>query len=282
MWAGRALLYLGLAVVVLKGVTAIVAPSSAHQPSAGRAPAPSSFPAQEASAFAREFALSYLSYQSDSSSQWQDSLSQFAPAGTGTQLGGWDGQGSEQAVAAESWGMRPTSPGSASVEVGVLVAPKVGPERWLYLEVPVVARGGALAVPAAPIFVGGPRQAATGTPPEFRADQGLSSQLQGMVGAFFGAYATSDSAALGYFLAPGTRVAPLGGAVHFAGLSGLAVQAGTSPSHLAVASVSWRDPAGGASFTQDYRLSLTEIQGRWYVAGMGVLDPALMGATTGM
>lgn len=274
VWVGRALLYSVLALLLLEGLVATVRGTRA---SAVSAPHGSNFPTEQASAFAREFALSYLTYSANAPSAWADGLAGFAPRSSSAQSDGWDNAGDQRAIAAESWGLTQHSVSSASVEVGVLVEPKAGPEHWVYLEVPVVTGTGGLAVDSTPVFVGGPAQATIPVPPPFNSEPGLSNQLQGMVSAFFNAYGSSNTAALSYFLAPGTSVTSLGGTLRFSSLSSLSVRASPSATHEAVAVVVWDDPASGASLTQDYSLALTEIGGRWYVAGMGAVRPSLLG-----
>jgi hypothetical protein len=277
VWAGRVLLWLALGLILLRGVVAMVEGPGAHPSSSSHV---ASFPTAQASAFARQYALSYLTYSAAAPGAWAASLAGFSPAGSGApaDMSGWDDSGTQQAIAAESWGVTQDSPTSASVEVAALVSPKGGAEHWVYLQVPVVTSAGGFAVAATPVFVGGPPQAPAPSPPPFNSDEGLSNQLQGMVSAFFAAYGSSNTAELSYFLAPGSAVAPLGGSLRFSSLASLAVGSSTTTTHPGVAAVVWKDPASGASFTQDYSLRLSEQGGRWYVATMGSVGPALLGA----
>jgi hypothetical protein len=87
--------------------------------------------------------------------------------------------------------------------------------------------------------------------------------------AFFQAYASGDSAALGRFEVRGVSLTGLGGTVAFDSIAGLEVPPGRATRQITV-SVIWQlggpASAGITKLEVAYRMSVRELQsGKWYV-----------------
>jgi hypothetical protein len=119
-----------------------------------------------------------------------------------------------------------------------------------------------------PAWLPAPPQASP--PPAPRgSDQVAQSQLMNELPAFFQAYASGDSAALGRFEVRGVSLTGLGGTVAFDSIAGLQVPPGGVTRQITV-SVIWQlgGPASAGITTLEvaYRMSVRELQsGKWYV-----------------
>jgi hypothetical protein len=87
--------------------------------------------------------------------------------------------------------------------------------------------------------------------------------------AFFQAYASGDSAALGRFSAPGGSLTGLNGAMVFDSIARLEVPPGGTTRQI-TATVIWQVPGqgapGAAKLEMTYRMSVVDLQsGKWYV-----------------
>jgi hypothetical protein len=103
--------------------------------------------------------------------------------------------------------------------------------------------------------------------------------------AFFQAYASGDRAALNRFLAPGTSLTGLGGAVAFDSVSALTVPPGGTTRQITV-TVIWQlaEQPGSANgnlgmaskLEMTYGMSVVDLQsGKWYVKQIGASTEAV-------
>src|SRR5580658_7725880 len=96
VWALRALIWLVLIVIGVRGVIAIVLGQTTPSHSSGavtRPPAASQFPSSLAEAYAVQFASVYLNFSQATQAQRAQALANFLPSGTDPQLG-WNKAGS--------------------------------------------------------------------------------------------------------------------------------------------------------------------------------------------
>jgi Conjugative transposon protein TcpC len=251
---GRVAMWTVLAILLLRGLGAVLAPPVSN---------PSPLPSREAaladasSAFAVRFARTYLN---DPSPQ---ALSPFLAEGVHLGAG------------------RPPAPGagvaqaevSATQELGggravLTVACELRDARTLYLAVPISrSRAGEVAALGAPSIVAAPGVAGAASErsqplvgPEAPAIQAL---VEKFLPAYVSARASSD---LSYLSAPEAAIAPLGGTLELLGAPGSVSQVGDGEGRrrTVVVASRLRDPFSGATYRLDYRLVLLR-HGRWYV-----------------
>jgi hypothetical protein len=147
--------------------------------------------------------------------------------------------------------------------------------QLMQLGVPIYASSGGLVVSGAPAWLPGPAKAALPTPAQTGSDSATQAVLSNQLPAFFQAYASGNQVTLGRFLAPGTSLTGLNGAVVYHSLAAVSVPPGGSTRHI-IATVVWSVPAQGTSGQQqkggtpaqlqmNYALTVVEQNGTWYV-----------------
>jgi hypothetical protein len=242
-----------LGLLLLRGIVA--AP-------AGQAPvaaAPGLVADQASAAFAARFARAYL--EEPAAGALTPYLAEGAKLGTGRPP-----QGGELVAQAEVTETDELGDGRAVLTV----ACELRDSRTLYLAVPIVrSKAGEVAALGAPSIVAAP--AAAGADPErpqplAGSDAGA---IQALVEKFLPAYVEgSEPSDLAYFVAPGAVVAPLGGGLDLAAISGVTqLGSGEGPRREVLAAARLTDPASGATYPVVYRLEL--VRGaRWYVRGV--------------
>lgn len=243
LWVLRAVIWAVVVIVGFRGVASIV--SSVRQPSGGAAgsgagPAGNAFPASLAEAFALQFGQVYLNFSPATAGQRAADLTPFIPVGADPQFG-WNGAGSQQLQSEQVASVSVSSEHQATVTLLARVS-----SGLIELGVPVYSARGGLVVSAEPALLPAPDRA---SPPRARATAGdpaartaLAAQLPG----FFRAYASGDQQQLARFLASGSHVTGLGGAVTFGSVTGMEVPAGGAIRRIAV-SVTWELPAPPAA-----------------------------------
>jgi Conjugative transposon protein TcpC len=271
VWTFRVVVWLVLLVIGYRGVTAILlneTPASRPQPAA-TATAPA-FPVDLASAYALQFGQVYLNASPATASQRASELAPFLPPGSNPQLG-WNGSGTLTLQSEQVAGVAVRDAHNAVV---TLLARVNG--GLMELGVPVYSSAGAVGLSGEPAWLPAPKPAVPPSPaaaPEtdVTAQSALTSQLPD----FFQAYATGDQVTLARFLAPGTSLTGLGGAVTFNSLTSVAVPPGGSVRHI-VATVVWHVPgqssggsgaanASAAGLEMTYALTIVRQHGTWYV-----------------
>ncbi len=272
IWLFRGIAWAVLLVIGYRGVLAIVtgetqsgspvAPATSGTPS-------SSFPVTQADAFALQFGQVYLNYSPGEATQRASELSTFLPSGSDPQLG-WNGSGTSQLQSAVVAG---TDVRDAHHAVVTLLARVNG--QLMQLGVPIYASSGQLVVSGSPAWLPAPVRASlpTATPPA--TDSALQATLEKQLPAFFQAYASGNQVTLGRFLASGSSVTGLNGAVDFKSITSLTVPTGGSARHI-IATVTWSVPARDATgqvtkaapaqLQMSYAMTVVESNGTWYVS----------------
>ena len=272
IWLFRVIAWLVLLVIGYRGVLAIVtgetqsgtpaAPTTSGSPS-------SSFPVTQADAYALQFGQVYLNWSPADATQRASALSTFLPSGSDPQLG-WNGTGTSQLQSAV---VSSTDVRDAHHAVVTLLARVNG--QLMQLGVPIYASSGQLVVSGAPAWLPAPARASlpTATPPS--TDSALQATLMNQLPAFFQAYASGNQVTLGRFLASGSSVTGLNGAVNYHSITSLTVPTGGNTRHI-IATVIWSVPDRGANgqvtkappaqLQMSYAMTVVQNNGTWYVS----------------
>lgn len=271
IWAGRAVLWAFIIVVVVNGIRApfqrMTAPASGASPAADGQSGHPGFPRSQVSAFALEFAATYLNYDPRTAGSRSHRLASFVDEDSGGGQFGWNGGGTSHLDSAQVADVRVTDDKHAVVLLAVRVN-----GRWMQLSVPVYTSGGAspaMVVSARPALLAPPKRAALPAPPDVSEDTTVEQQLTRQLPAFFKAYAAGDSVALQRFAAGDATFRGLGDAVRFAGIKDVSVPTGGGTRHATV-TVAWRMPNSGSgtsagALEQSYDLTIVQDGGRWNI-----------------
>ena len=147
--------------------------------------------------------------------------------------------------------------------------------QLMQLGVPIYASSGNLVVSGSPAWLPAPAKASlpTATPPS--TDSALQATLMNQLPAFFQAYASGNQVTLARFLASGSSVAGLNGAVTYHSITSLTVPTGGNTRHI-VAAVTWSVPDRGANgqvtkapaaqLQMSYAMTVVQNNGTWYVS----------------
>ena len=211
----------------------------------------------------------YLNYSQQTAQQRANQLSEFLPSGADPQLG-WNGKGSSQL---QSEQVAATDVRDAHHAVVTLLARVNG--QLMQLGVPIYAASGGLIVSGTPAWLPGPTRATLPTTEPAASDANTQAVLTDQLPAFFQAYASGNQVTLGRFLAPGTSLTGLGGAVEYKSIATISVPPGGSTRHI-LATVIWSVPARGAGgqvvkggepaqLQMNYALTVVQQNGTWYV-----------------
>jgi hypothetical protein len=137
----------------------------------------------------------------------------------------------------------------------------------MQLGVPVYASSAGLVVSGAPAWLPAPARAALPSAAPAGSDSATQAVLTNQLPAFFQAYASGNQVTLGRFLAPGTSLTGLNGAVNFKSIANTRHTMAT-----VVWSVPDRNPAGQitkggppAQLQMGYALTVVKQNGTWYV-----------------
>ncbi len=271
VWLFRGVAWAVLLLIGYRGVVAILSDESrsGQAAPAASAPAASGFPVTLADAYALQFGQVYLNYNPGTAAQRGAELSAFLPSGSDPQLG-WNGQGTSQLQSEQVAG---TSVQDAHHAVVTLLARVNG--QLMQLGVPVYASSAGLVVSSAPAWLPAPARAALPSAAPASSDSATQAVLTNQLPAFFQAYASGNQVTLGRFLASGTSLTGLNGAVNFQSIANVSVPPGGATRHI-IATVVWsvpaRSPAGQvrkdgtpAQLQMSYALTVVKQNGTWYV-----------------
>jgi hypothetical protein len=271
VWLFRAIAWAVLLLIGYRGVVAIVSgESGTGQPApATSAPAASGFPVTLADAYAMQFGQVYLNYNPGGAAQRAAHLGDFLPSGSDPQLG-WNGRGTSQL---QSEVVAATNVQDAQHAVVTLLARVNG--QLMQLGVPVYASSTGLVISSAPAWLPAPARAALPSAAPAGSDSATQAVLTNQLPAFFQAYASGNQVTLGRFLAPGTSLTGLNGAVNFQSIANISVPPGGGTRHI-IATVVWSVPdrntagqitKGGppAQLQMGYALTVVKQNGTWYV-----------------
>jgi hypothetical protein len=147
--------------------------------------------------------------------------------------------------------------------------------QLMQLGVPVYASSDGLVVSSAPAWLPAPGRATLPSPANTGSDSATQAVLMNQLPAFFQAYASGNQVTLGRFLATGTTLTGLSGAVDYHSIAAITVPPGGTTRHI-IATVVWSVPArtstgqvakGGAAaqLQMSYALTVVKQNGTWYV-----------------
>lgn len=272
VWTFRGIAWAVLLLIGYRGVVAIL---SNNSQSGQAAPVTSSanpatgFPVTLADAYALQFGQVYLNYSPRATAQRATQLGAFLPSGSDPQLG-WNGQGTSLLQSEE---VAATDVQDAHHAVVTLLARVNG--QLMQLGVPVYASSAGLVVSNAPAWLPAPARVALPSSAPAGSDAATQAVLTNQLPAFFQAYASGNQVTLGRFLAPGTSLTGLKGAVDFHSIAAITVPPGGATRHI-IATVVWSVPArssagqitkGGAAsqLQMSYALTVVKQNGTWYV-----------------
>jgi hypothetical protein len=269
IWVFRGIAWAALIVIGYRGVLAIVSGQTQSAPSnpvTSASPA-TTFPVTRADAYALQFGQVYLNYSPSSAGQRASQLGVFLPAGSDPQLG-WNGTGTSQLQSEEVAG---TDVRDAHNAVVTLLARVNG--QLMQLGVPIYASSTGLLVSGAPAWLPAPPRASLPTSAPVTSDSATQANLMSQLPGFFQAYASGNQVTLGRFLAPGTALAGLDGAVDYRSIAGITVPPGGLTRHI-IATVVWSVPSRGAAgrggggpaqLQMAYSLTVIKQNGTWYI-----------------
>ena len=290
LWPLRFVLWAALLVIVFRGLTAIVFDRARLRQAARqrrearrRGTRPRAVSLALAEAYATEFGRVYLGFSPQSQVQREQALEAFVPPGVlaANPNLGWNGVGQVNLQSLQVAGIKVHDPRHAVVTLLALISGQL-----TELGVPVAAASGGLVVTGEPAWLPAPQRI---LPPATAAPRGADrvarSQLMNELPAFFQAYASSDSAALNRFLAPGTSLTGLGSTVTFDSISALGVPPGGRTRQITV-TVIWQvaeQPGSAAGnlgmaskLEMTYGMSVVDLQsGKWYVKQIGASTEAV-------
>ena len=240
-----------------------------HERCGRRPPAAAGFPTAVGEAFALRFGQVYLNVNPDKAAQRAQSLAAFIPASAraADPEFGWTGSGTSTTQSVQVAGIDVRS---AKTAVVTLLASVNG--SLMELGVPIYASGGGLVVSGEPAWLPAPRAAKLPQAHQPSSDQAAKSALASQLPAFFQAFASGDQAKLSSYLAPGSSMQGLGGAVSFGSIGSLSVPPGGATRDITV-TVNWTLPVQAGTnapgLATTYDMSVVDRQsGRWYVAGI--------------
>ena len=280
VWLFRGIAWAVLLLIGYRGVVAILSDESRSGQAAPSAssPAASGFPVTLADAYALQFGQVYLNYSPGDATQRAAELGAFVPSGSDPQLG-WNGRGSSQL---QSEQVAATTVHDAHHAVVTLLARVNG--ELMQLGVPVYASSAGLVVSGAPAWLPAPARAALPSAPPAGSDSATQAVLTNQLPAFFQAYASGNQVTLGRFLAPGTSMTGLNGAVNFQSITSIIVPPGGTTRHI-MATVVWSVPARSstgqiaksgepAQLEMGYALTVVQQNGTWYVRDISAATEA--------
>jgi hypothetical protein len=269
---GRALLWLAVVVVIVRGLAGIVVTQPRPASSRG-APSAPVWPDDAAQAYAVEFAAAYLHVDAgDGGEAPRAALAELAaPEILDALLPQLDGDTARQdVVSVNATGATILDADHALVSVAARVSGR--PPRTVRLTVPIArdAHGG-LVVYDLPSLAPGPQRADAGPPVGAPIASEERAAIGDVLARFLRAYVSGDRAGLAYLVPSGTRVGATGGGFELLDVGSLiTLGATTGRSRLVLATVHVRDRASRATYTLRYRVRLVR-RDRWYVAAIN--DP---------
>ncbi|MEU8801471.1 conjugal transfer protein [Spirillospora sp. NPDC048819] len=265
VWAGRAVLWALIIVILVNGVRAPFERYTAEETSGGTTPGAkppkgAAFPSSAAGAFAIQFANVYLNYDQKNAPARETQLRTFLPDGADPQFG-WNGVGKMQVQSVQVAGVDARDANNATVTLLARTS-----DKWLRLAVPVYAdKSGSLVVSARPALLPPPTKAQLPQGDVGNRDAALESELQPFLGTFFQEYATGNQEALSRF-SDGATIAGLANSVTFVQVKEVVAPKGSSGERTVTATVVWQPAAGGGGeLEQTYQLAMVKKGNKWLV-----------------
>jgi hypothetical protein len=277
IWVLRAVVWVVVLLIGYRGVSAIVTSyagsGSATPKSGGAAARPAGaagrgFPVALAQAYALQFGQVYLNFSPATAARRATELAQFLAPGADPELG-WNGAGTRSLQSEQVASVVVRSPHSAIVILLIRANDELSE-----LGVPIYAAHGGLVVSGLPALLPPPPTAVPPTAPKAPADQAVRQSLGLVLPDFFRAFASSDTAILSGFAAPGVHLSGLGGVVSFGSIQQVSVPAEGGPTRHVTVTVMWISPAGQGGSTvsnsqaqidMTYSMNVIRHGGKWLV-----------------
>lgn len=268
--AGRAALWLAVGMLLVRGAGAMLTPAEdARVPRALRAAPVVEWPDEAARALAVEFATAYLTHtpgaESQAVAQRMDALA--SPDVVAELVPQFDhdapAQDVRSATVARTVGLDARH-ALITVAATLSTAGQLGTRQ---LTVPVARDGaGGLVVHDLPSFASAPVRASTAPGEDEPLTGAERGAIEDVLTRFMRGYLASDTGALAYLVAPGTRIAAASGHLELLSLP-LVLSAGrvTGGRRSVLATVHARDLGSRALYMLRYRVELVR-RDRWYVA----------------
>ncbi|GAA2860945.1 hypothetical protein GCM10010517_19560 [Streptosporangium fragile] len=278
MWAGRAVLWALIVVIVVNGVRAPFERFTRQSAPAGTAPAvsESGFPTTQGTSFAIQFAAVYLNFDGARPQERAGRLAPYLPEGAEAQFG-WDGFGRMSAGAVQPYGVEVVDADNAVVTLTYQSS-----DRRQLLSVPVYYDRAAerFVVSGRPGILPAPEPA--NLPPKAAPDRDGTAEreLRTPLEDFFKAYAAGDTASLQRYADAGVTLEGLDGAFTFMALKELVVPLAGGTTREVTATVVWGVPSGptpspdstapdpgqvGGKLEQAYLLTMVKQGDKWFV-----------------
>lgn len=260
---GRAVVWLFVAVLLIRGAADLFVRERPAAAVRGTPAVPVVWPDDEARAFAVEFARAYLSYSAGDPNRSADAVRAFVTP-----------ELADSVVPQFAKDARAQSVAAVAVARSVVVDARhalitVAVDGGRYLTVPVARDGaGGLVVYDLPSFAAPPARARVSAPAVDPLADPEGDAIVDVVGRFLKAFLAGDAREMSYFVPSGVRIDALGRRHELVGqvsVARLSPASGRSREVLATARA--RDAAGGATYTQRFRLRLVR-RDRWLVAGL--------------
>jgi len=265
---GRAVLWLLLVVLLLRGVASVLEPREPATVVQVPRSTAALWPDDDARAFAADFARAYLSYSPKRPEVSARAIQAFAAQELVNTIAPEYADGA-MAQAAGSVTVART----ASLDEWhalVTVAATVEPEATTrYLTVPVARDDdGGLVVSALPSFAAAPRRASLQEPATEPLSVAERAVIEPVVSRFLRAYLAGDASGLQYLVPAGVQIAAPTAGYELLEVSALSLARPVSGrERVVLASVRARQKQGGGVFSLLYRLRLVR-RDRWYVAAV--------------
>jgi len=266
----RALLWLAIGVLLVRGIAGTVAAERrAPLPSGGHRAA-AVWPDDAARAFAVQFTSAYLtSPPRDEPGIHSAALEAFAPPELAAQIAPrFDAGGAAEAVrtatVAHAVGLDDRH---ALMTVAATVASGRNRLRRVVVTVPIARdEAGGLAVDDLPSFSSAPARATVGAPEAGPLLGDERAAIEDVLRPFLRDYLAGDTAGLAYLVPPGARIAAAAGSRELLDLTSITTtEPATRAGRVVLVGVQARDARSRATYALRYRLRLVKRE-RWYVA----------------
>jgi hypothetical protein len=268
MRLGRALLWLLVLVLLLRGLASVLEPRDAAPVVHASRPASAPWPDDDARAFAADFARAYLSYSPTRPDASSKAVQAFASPELADSIAPeYDGRAPAQMVAAVM--VARTVALDARHALITVAATIDGAEAARYLTVSVARdAAGGLVVSDLPSFAAAPGRASleqSATEPVPVAERAA---IEPVVSRFLRAYLAGDASGLEYLVPAGVRIAAPALGYELVDVTSLSLAApAPGRERVVLVAVRARDGQGGRVFSLLYRLRLVRLD-RWYVAAV--------------
>lgn len=265
---GRALLWLLVAVLLLRGLAGVLGPRDPGRVVQARRPASIAWPDDEARAFAAEFARAYLSFRPRHADQSARAVQAFAaPELVSSIVPEYAGDAGRRTVVSVVVARSVALDARHAVVTVAVAVDDASAARYLTVPVARDAKGG-LAVSDLPSFAAPPARASIDPVAAESLPVAERAAIEPVVSRFLAAYVAGDASGLEYLVPAGVRIAAPGPGLEFVGVASLELAAPPAGrKRIVLATVRARDRAGGGVFSLRYRLLLVR-EDRWYVAAI--------------